>query len=315
MVVPTHNRCHMLRTCVRSVLAQEDVDLELIVVDDGSTDNTAAMLAHVGDSRVTVITHGRTQGVAAARNAGIRASRGRWVAFLDDDDLWAPTKLSTQVRAGEDAAAGFVYCGAVIFSDGDETVMADRPVPSPGSVARTYLSGNPFPGGASAQVARRAVLNAAGGFDEKLSRLADWDMWIRLIQRVPIAAVEEALVGYRLHQLNMTLGEPGPWLAEFAHVTAKYQADADLDDGNGRVGFCYWVADNQRRAGHRWRAARVHLDAGLRYRDRGHLLSALRSPLGAWAVGLRSTEAVPIAQPDWLRKQREAGNDAVNSGS
>ena len=311
VVVPTHDRSQMLQACVRSVLAQEDVDLELIVVDDGSSDETQATLAGIGDSRLSVIKHERSRGVAAARNAGIRAARGRWVAFLDDDDLWAPTKLVRQVQAGEDAAAGFVYCGAVVFSDGTDTVVPDRPVPSPDSVLRRCRSGNPFPGGASAQIARRDLLESTGGFDEKLRRIADWDMWIRLIQRAPVAAVDEVLVGYRFHELNMTLGNPGPWLAELALVRTKCQCDDQHRDvAIDGVGFSYWLAQNQRRAGHRWRAAWVHLNAALQYRDRGHLLSAVRSPLGSWAVGLRSAEVVRVSQPDWLRRQRQPGPTA-----
>src|SRR5690348_694187 len=94
VVIPTRNRWDLLsRSGLSAALMQEDVDVEIIVVDDGSTDETPARLAALEDPRVTVIRHDQPRGVAAARNRGIAAARGEWLAFLDDDDLWAPDKL------------------------------------------------------------------------------------------------------------------------------------------------------------------------------------------------------------------------------
>ena len=90
VVVPTRNRASMLEQALRSVAGQRDVDLEAVVVDDGSTDDTQAVIAAMGDRRLRLIRHQRPQGVSTARNRGVADARGHWVAFLDDDDLWAP---------------------------------------------------------------------------------------------------------------------------------------------------------------------------------------------------------------------------------
>jgi glycosyltransferase involved in cell wall biosynthesis len=97
VVVPTRNRSALLELTLRSVLCQRDVDLELIVVDEGSTDDTPTMLAAVADSRLRVIRNDTPRGVSAARNRGAASARADWVAFLDDDDLWAPDKLTRQL--------------------------------------------------------------------------------------------------------------------------------------------------------------------------------------------------------------------------
>src|SRR4051812_26727252 len=94
--IATHNRRRMFRRTLRSALAQENVDLEVIVVDDGSTDGTAADIRTIKDPRLQVVER-ENRGTAGARNAGIAVAQGEWVAFLDDDDLWAPHKLATQI--------------------------------------------------------------------------------------------------------------------------------------------------------------------------------------------------------------------------
>src|SRR4051812_3505416 len=93
IVLPTHNRTSMLQQALGCALDQEGVDLEVIVVDDGSSDDTPEVLGRVEDERLRVIRNERPQGVSRARNSAIERANGDWIAFLDDDDLWAPGKL------------------------------------------------------------------------------------------------------------------------------------------------------------------------------------------------------------------------------
>src|SRR5947209_3023883 len=97
VVIPTHNRRARLAVTLRTALEQVDVDHEVVVIDEASSDGTADFLAAVHDRRVRVVRHEPAQGLPAARNAGIAVAQGRWVAFLDDDDLWAPDKLASQL--------------------------------------------------------------------------------------------------------------------------------------------------------------------------------------------------------------------------
>ena len=115
VVVPTHDRGDLLTRTLRTILWQRDVDLEVLVVDDGGPDPAVAahVVAELADDRVVLARNAVPAGVSAARNRGIAAARGAWVAFCDDDDLWAPDKLALQLAAAHRSGRGWVYSGAV----------------------------------------------------------------------------------------------------------------------------------------------------------------------------------------------------------
>jgi glycosyltransferase involved in cell wall biosynthesis len=190
----------MLAGALASALGQRDVDLEIIVVDDGSS-------PPVGDSvsdteRVRVMRHESPRGVSAARNTGIDTARAPWIAFLDDDDLWAPDKLSAQLAAGEAAGAAWVYAGDVTV-DEDLRVVSGAPPPPPAEVVGTLSTYNSMPAGASNVVVRADALRTAGPFDPALKTSEDWDMWIRLARSCgPPAVVPRPLVACRMHAGN-----------------------------------------------------------------------------------------------------------------
>jgi glycosyltransferase involved in cell wall biosynthesis len=198
VVIPTRDRRPLLMTTLASVLWQRDVDLEVIVVDDGSRDDTAEHLAAIADGRVVVLRDTRSSGVAAARNRGIDRATGAWVAFLDDDDVWAPDKLVSQLGVANATGARWAYAGAVKIDESNR-LIGGTPAPSPDAVMRRLRRWSLIPGGCSGVVARRSLLDAVGVFDPDLVNLADWDLWIRLATAGPPACAATPLVGYRLH--------------------------------------------------------------------------------------------------------------------
>ena len=113
VVIPTRDRSRLLALTLRSVRWQRGVDLEVLVVDDGSTDDTAEVVAAIADPRIRLVRQPVAQGVSAARNRGIAEAGGTWVAFLDDDDLWAPDKLVRQLQAAHQTGRAWVYTGEV----------------------------------------------------------------------------------------------------------------------------------------------------------------------------------------------------------
>lgn len=184
-IIATYNRRSMLPRAMRSVLAQSMRNLELIVVDDGSADGTDSVVAVFEDSRLRYVRHPSNRGLPAARNSGIRAARGRYIAFLDDDDQWVPEKLERQLKALADADA--VLCAARL-SDG-RIRRFDKTAVAPADLRR----GNPFdPSGLIVS----AELLRAVAFDETLRAGEDWDAFIRLAQRGRIAYLPEPLVMY-----------------------------------------------------------------------------------------------------------------------
>ena len=202
VVVPTHDRRRLLEQTLRSILWQREVDLEVIVVDDGSSDGTADMVAGLGDARVRLVRHDTPHGVAAARNRGIAEAAGGWLAFCDDDDLWAPDKLARQLQAAHQTGRSWVYTGEVRIDLQQRIIGGPSPPPPPERVARRMPHWNLVPGGCSSVMATEAALATAGWFDTGLRNLADWDLWIRLARTSPPAWVPSLLVGYRIHGDN-----------------------------------------------------------------------------------------------------------------
>jgi len=198
VVIPTYNYGRWVAEAIDSALAQTLPPIEVIVVDDGSTDDTAAVLAAYGD-RIRVIRQ-RNQGPATARNAGIAAARGDVVAFLDADDLWKPRKLELQMaRFDAGPSLGFVHCGVETFdADGNTLdVLAGREGRLAADLLRLRTDVVAGPG--SSLAVPKAVAEEIGGFDATLPRSEDWDFCYRIAARYPIGYVAEPLVRYRLH--------------------------------------------------------------------------------------------------------------------
>jgi glycosyltransferase involved in cell wall biosynthesis len=223
VVIPTHNRSAFLALAVASVLRQQDVSIEVIVVDEASTDATAEVLAQASDARVRVIRHDTPRGVARARNHGWQSASGEWIAFIDDDDLWAPEKLASQLAAARASGRDWAYVGSINIDERGR-ILSGQPPPPPELVVR-YLHGyNAIPGGGSNVVARRTLLDAVGPFDARHYNTEDWDMWLRLARRGPPAWVPRPLLAYRVHTSGASLKTEailaGAALIEQTHATA-----------------------------------------------------------------------------------------------
>jgi hypothetical protein len=193
VVIPVLNRPLAVRQAIDSVLAQTVQDFELIVVDDGSTDATPETLASLSDPRIRVIRHPQRRGGSAARNTGIRAARADYVAFLDSDDEWLPTKLERQLelfgRSQEHVA--LVYTGMQgVYADGSRRTYLPLRIPN---LARALLTDNVI-GGTSVGMLRRSALEAVGGFDESLPAAQEMDLWLRVCERFTADFVPEVLV-------------------------------------------------------------------------------------------------------------------------
>lgn len=204
IIIPVHNGGRFLPAAIDSALAQTYTHAEVIVVDDGSTDDTADILAAYGSS-IAVMTQQRA-GVATSRNRAIERSRGELVALLDADDVWVPTKLERQVaawRARPDA--GLVLCGYDIV---DEALRVRYRVPchSPSSRVRRAQTLDAWGLGLSfTAVFPRWVVDHVGGFRRDLSTSADLEFCLRVADRYPVIGVPECLARYRSHDQQMHL--------------------------------------------------------------------------------------------------------------
>ena len=201
VIVPTYNRPALLQQTLASVLAQTYPALEIIVVDDGSTDETATLL-ETYRGRVQVIRQAN-RGLSAARNRGIAAAQGVFLTFLDDDDLIAPTKIARQAHLLHTRPElGLVHCG-YYHSDGGGQLLDKVWLFPEGDTLPQLVQGNYIWSGAP--LVRRTCLDQVGGFDSSLPQLEDWDMWLRLAQAgCRFAAVSMPLGTYRLRHNNMS---------------------------------------------------------------------------------------------------------------
>jgi glycosyltransferase involved in cell wall biosynthesis len=224
VVIPTHDRESLLRRSIASALWQREVPLEVVVVDDGSTEATPSLLASITDPRVRAVRHDRARGVAASRNHGIQEARGSWVAFLDDDDLWAPDKLSLQLSAARASGRRWCYAGHVNVDLGDRVVGGEPPLP-PDQIVQRLPRSDVVPGGCSGVVATKEILDEAGRFDPALAPLADWDLWLRLARIEPPAGVSRPLVGYRIQARSMS-ADARRVLSEF-EILARRHGEGD----------------------------------------------------------------------------------------
>jgi len=180
VIIPTRNRAPLLARALDSVFSQEGLgeqfDLEVIVVDDGSTDSTATVVGEY--AQVRGLRFSTSRGVAAARNTGIESSRGAFICFLDDDDVWLPGRLKLQIPAFKrHPEAGAVYSQVFDAHDGKPYPASARAVS--GRIFDALLSGNLI-GGVDAVLIRHEALEKTGYFDESLPPCEDWDLWLRL---------------------------------------------------------------------------------------------------------------------------------------
>jgi glycosyltransferase involved in cell wall biosynthesis len=248
VVIPTHDRRTLLLFTLQSVLMQRDVDLEVLVVDDGSTDGSMQAISAIGDTRVRILRHDTARGVAMARNAGAAEASGSWIAFLDDDDLWSPGKLTLQLRAAEETGNIWVYGGAVQI-DRQGLVLAGEPPPSPEVLVSKLRKGNLMPAGCSNVMIRAAEFLRVGGFDPGLRHLADWDLWLRMAEMGPPALADRPLVAYRIHPAQASLDTTG-MIEEAGVLGSRHGAD--------RASIYRWLAWSSLRLGHRKDAIRAY---------------------------------------------------------
>jgi glycosyltransferase involved in cell wall biosynthesis len=241
VVIPVYNRAHLLGRAIRSVLAQTFVDLELLVVDDGSSDGIADVVGSFGDPRLRLVRLPRRGGVARARNVGMGQARGDLGAFLDSDDEWLPSKLEQQIARLRQHSAGHtvVSCQFVRYNDLTRRLTAPVSAFSRGDSFDQIVRGRaPIP---SCLVVPRAALEAVGGLDEGLPTFADYELLLRLADAsILFVEVDEVLVIKHEHGTRQISGDPDTMLCAFLILEQKW--GARIRERAGRVAYRRWRA-------------------------------------------------------------------------
>jgi glycosyltransferase involved in cell wall biosynthesis len=202
VIVPTYNRAHVLGRAIRSVLDQTYPNLELVVVDDGSSDDTEDVVQAFGDARISYLRHDANRGGSAARNTGIRAAAGDYLAFQDSDDEWLPDKLSRQLEVfatAEDERLGLVTCGLIDLRGREQRVLLPRPAIW---TRELFLTFECVPHGTPSLLVRLSAFPERVLFDERLPANQDWDYVFRLMEHCTVACVPHPL--FRAHRASTT---------------------------------------------------------------------------------------------------------------
>jgi glycosyltransferase involved in cell wall biosynthesis len=284
VVLATHNRPQFISSAIDSVLGQTLPQWELIVVDDGSTPETQAALRPY-KGRVHYV-YQRTRGRSGARNTGIRAARGEYVAFLDDDDIWLPPKLERQMALLSDPEVGLVHTYTEIINgsgriDAAATAQRLRLHNAATRNGSTYerLSGTCVMF-LSSVVVRRECFGRVGLFDMALEAFEDWDLYLRVARAYRIATCVEPLVHYRVHGSQTSNDEftRGRIRAAHKHLALLQHDPPTARRAEASYQFCVHLAIAYHMAGQPV-LSRAYALRALRFRPGGILSTRLLRPL------------------------------------
>jgi glycosyltransferase involved in cell wall biosynthesis len=201
VIIPTYNSEDYINEAIKSVLSQTYKNYEIIIVDDGSSDNTATLLKKY-QGRLKYF-YQNNQGSAAARNLGLNNSSGEFIAFLDSDDVWFPEKLEKQVRImKENPRLAFVFAAAYMVNESGEIVKCWDNKNEPTMDFKRLYEKNFIC--TSTVLLRRYCLERIGNFDENLKMSQDWDLWLRLAKKFEFKFICQPLINYRMHSNNIT---------------------------------------------------------------------------------------------------------------
>lgn len=199
VIIPTYNRCQLLKRAIQSVLTQTYQDIEVIVVDDASTDETQLFVDSLSrkDTRIRYLHHNTNRGAQTARNSGIRVAKGEWIAFLDSDDEWLPEKIERQLEVANREHVSVVHCECYIQSSENHRRRLFRTPPYSGNIYRSLLR---HPGPLfSGLFVRKENLDIIGLLDEEIQSYQEWDTSIRLAKHCRFGFIDEPLFVYHLH--------------------------------------------------------------------------------------------------------------------
>jgi len=231
VIIPTYNNANFIAAAIDSVLEQTFQNFELIIVDDGSTDSTQQIVEKYVkcESRITYIYQDNSGGAARPKNIGIKHAKGIYIAILDADDIWLPSKLEKQMRLIKKSPAKVGIIGCSYFLKQDEVVNGKVYVNMYSDQLRNILLRD-YLGPGSSMIYKKSVFDAVGLFDENLRTSQDWEMRIRILQSYHVAIVNEPLVTYRLHENNISKVSVAVRDNDYKYIFNKYKSLYEKDD-------------------------------------------------------------------------------------
>lgn len=235
VIVTTYKRKpEMLNRAIRSVLAQTYKDFELIVVDDSPADfayrnDVNQLIESLDIDNVRYVQHKENQGACAARNTGIRLSKGEYIAFLDDDDEWLHNKLELQIKEFSHSKIGLVYCDNFkINTIKNKKIHIKHQGPKKGEIISQLLTYN-FIGSTSFPLIRKECFDECGLFDPTMVSAQDLEMWLRIVEKYEVAHVKVPLANYYVHGEERITTNPNLKIQANKEMNLRYQKYLEQD--------------------------------------------------------------------------------------
>jgi glycosyltransferase involved in cell wall biosynthesis len=263
VVIPTRNRRQALSRVLRSVVGMTGVTLQPIVVVEGSNDGTFEALKRMRVPDLIVVQHETPRGVSYARNVGLARADSRYVGFVDDDDLWAPTRAFDAIEAMRSVGAPWSRCGAA-YLDGRGVVTGLHAPGLDRDLGLSVYRGNPVPGGGSGMIAERDFLLDGGGFSPRFTDLADWEFWVRLARSAPIASVNRYQIAYTLDDRAASYTTPARCYEELSRMRRLHGFGVAGHPDYDPAAWSRWMSGQHWRARDRRGLARLWVAEALR---------------------------------------------------
>ena len=282
MIIPTYNRLPYILEAVQSVLAQTYPHWELIVVDDGSADNTIKEIRLINDPRISVIASAHLGHIGRLRNIGVKAGRGKWLAFLDSDDVWMPGKLALQLRAMEENGTRWSYGRFELMDESGKPIpeKAGKYFPLSGRIIRQLLTHKASVTICSVLV-ERTLFEEVGGFnnDPRLLYRGDYELELRLALNAEVTGLPDLIVKVREHRGRVTSTLNDPYVRSALPYTFFLQLKPGMElekIARRRRGYLFTESAKANIAIGKYRLALRHISRAIKDRDQiRHILSGL----------------------------------------
>jgi glycosyltransferase involved in cell wall biosynthesis len=322
VVVPAYNAARTILETINSVLQQTFSDFELIVINDGSTDQTLELLSTVKDPRLKIFSYSNG-GLSTARNRGITHATGEFIAFLDADDLWTVDKLELQLAAlQQHPEAGVVYSWNYSMDEKGESFSTKNPILFEGNVYAQLLVDNFIVNGSNCLIRKQSV-ESVGEFDPAVAGAADWDYWLRLAARWPFMVVRKYQVFYRASSGSMSANIEYMERCTLAVLEKAFQAaplemqylkKQSLANAYRYLAYKYWTlvagSDGAKKAAEKlWMAIRLYPPILLNKRPQNLLVKLLLMRLLSPKVGRPLIQLISKLRTTRHQRLQESKND------
>lgn len=241
VVIPVHNRAHTIKRCINSILNQSSPVYEIILADDASTDNLAEVVTEISSSKIRIVKHTTNKGAQAARNTGIKAAKGNWIAFQDSDDEWLPNKIEKQLETIQKEETPYILIHSNAFKKYCDGKKEEYILPLTEGKAYKALLRRPSPVFPS-MLTSKIALQEIGFLDEKVPTHQEWDTSIKLAKICKLIHIQTPLVIWNINETEVSISRNIPnRIKGYEYVFKKHINSIKEFENANEIIFYHWL--------------------------------------------------------------------------